>query len=49
MDIVIYVLHDCDDKFAGNLESCNTSVLENAGRDTNRKQLRRGPEMLAVS
>ena len=49
MDIVIYVFQGCDDKFAGNLASCNTSVLENAGRDMNGKQLRRGPEMLAVS
>ena len=49
MDIVIYVFHDYDDKFAGNPESCNTSVLENVGQDTNGKRLRRGPEMLVVS
>ena len=48
MDIVIYVLQDYDDKSAGNLESGNTSVLENAARDTNGKRLRQGPEMLVV-
>lgn len=49
MDIVIYVFQSCDDKFAGNPEFCNTSILENAGRDTNGKRLRRGLEMLVVS
>ena len=49
MDNAIYMFQGRDDKFAGNLESCNISVLENAGRDTNGKRLRRGPEMLVVS
>lgn len=49
MDIVIYGYRDCDDKFADNPESCNTSAPEHADRDTSGKQLRRGPEMLVVS